>query len=49
MAGSVILAGFLLKLGRYGFIRFLWALFPDVSEYFSPLIMSLSIFAIIYL
>ena len=48
MAGSVILAGVLLKLGGYGFIRFLWALFPDASEYFSPLIMSLSLFAIIY-
>ena len=32
----------------YGFIRFLWALFPDASEYFSPLIMSLSLFVIIY-
>ena len=48
MAGSVILAGVLLKLGGYGFIRFTWPLLPDATEYFGPLIMTLSIFAIIY-
>ena len=48
MAGSVILAGVLLKLGGYGFIRFLWPFFPDASEYMGPLIMTLSLLAIIY-
>ena len=48
MAGSVILAEVLLKLGGYGFIRFTWPLLPDETEYFGPLIMTLSIFAIIY-
>lgn len=48
MAGSVILAGVLLKLGGYGFIRFSWPLLPDASEYFSPLIQTLGILAIIY-
>lgn len=48
VAGSVILAGVLLKLGGYGFIRFTWNIFPDASEYFSPIIMLLSGVAIIY-
>nr|QRG31968.1 NADH dehydrogenase subunit 4 [Pseudosuberites sp. CY-2021] len=48
VAGSVILAGVLLKLGGYGFIRFSWPLLPDASEYFAPLIQTLSLFAVIY-
>lgn len=48
VAGSVILAGVLLKLGGYGFIRFSWPLLPDASEYFAPLIQTLSLLAIIY-
>ena len=48
VAGSVILAGVLLKLGGYGFMRFSWPLLPDASEYFAPLIQTLSLFAIIY-
>ena len=48
MAGSVILAGVLLKLGGYGFIRFSWALFPEASEFYSPLIQTLSLLAVIY-
>lgn len=48
VAGSVILAGILLKLGGYGFLRFSWPLLPDASEYFSPLIQTLSILAILY-
>jgi len=48
VAGSVILAGVLLKLGGYGFIRFLWPLFPHASEFFGPVIMTLSLSAIIY-
>jgi NADH-quinone oxidoreductase subunit M len=47
-AGSVILAGILLKMGGYGFIRFSLPMFPDASQYFAPLIFALSIIAIIY-
>ena len=47
-AGSVILAGILLKLGTYGFLRFSIPLFPYASIYFTPLIQTLSILAIIY-
>ena len=42
VAGSVLLAGILLKLGGYGFIRFSFPLFPIASEYFSPVIIVLS-------
>jgi NADH-quinone oxidoreductase subunit M len=47
-AGSVILAAILLKMGGYGFIRFSLPMFPDASVYFTPLIYTLSIIAIIY-
>ena len=47
-AGSVILAGVLLKMGGYGFIRFSLGMLPEASEYFSPLIMILSVIAVIY-
>src|SRR5258708_17654294 len=47
-AGSVILAGVLLKLGGYGFIRFSLPMFPAASAYFTPLIFALSAIAIIY-
>jgi NADH-quinone oxidoreductase subunit M len=47
-AGSVILAGVLLKMGGYGFIRFSLPMFPDASHYFTPLIYALSVVAIIY-
>ena len=47
-AGSVLLAGILLKLGTYGFIRFSIPLFPNASLYFTPLIYTLSVLAIIY-
>lgn len=47
-AGSVLLAGILLKLGTYGFLRFSLCLFPDASIYFSPLIYTLSLIAIIF-
>jgi NADH-quinone oxidoreductase subunit M len=46
--GSVILAGILLKLGVYGFIRFSLVLFPDSCVFFSPIIYLLSIIGIIY-
>jgi NADH-quinone oxidoreductase subunit M len=47
-AGSVILAGILLKLGGYGFIRFSLPMFPLASHYFTPLIFALSAIAVIY-
>ena len=46
--GSVILAAILLKMAGYGFMRFSITLFPIASEYFTPLIFTLSIVAIIY-
>ena len=48
VAGSVILAGVLLKLGGYGFLRFSWPLLPEASEFFAPFIQILSLLAIIY-
>lgn len=47
-AGSVILAGIMLKLGGYGFIRFSLAMFPLASDYFAPFVFVLSVIAIIY-
>jgi len=46
--GSVLLAGILLKLGVYGFLRYSLTLFPIASLYFSPLVYLLSIIGIIY-
>jgi len=48
-AGSVILAGVLLKLGGYGFLRFSLPLFPEASDFFAPSIFVLSLIAIIYI
>lgn len=47
-AGSVILAGILIKLGGYGMIRFLLPLFPNATLYFANLILILSVIAILY-
>jgi NADH-quinone oxidoreductase subunit M len=47
-AGSVILAGVLLKFGGYGFLRFSLPMFPDASVTFTPLIFALSVIAVIY-
>src|SRR3546814_10621309 len=47
-AGSVILAGVLLKLGGYGFVRFSLPMFPEASAQFFWLVMGLSLVAIIY-
>src|SRR5207344_477124 len=47
-AGSVILAGVLLKMGGYGFLRFSIPLFPEATQYFAPLVFGLSIVAVIY-
>jgi NADH-quinone oxidoreductase subunit M len=47
-AGSVILAGVLLKLGGYGLLRFAIPLFPDAAHTYAPVIIGLSLIAIIY-
>ncbi|MBT1156113.1 NADH-quinone oxidoreductase subunit M [Aminobacter anthyllidis] len=47
-AGSVILAGILLKMGGYGFLRFSLPMFPLASEFFAPLVFAMSVIAIVY-
>jgi len=47
-AGSVLLAGILLKLGGYGFLRYSITLFTTASAYFVPLIFILSVFGVLY-
>lgn len=47
-AGSVVLAGILLKLGSYGLIRFSLPLFPEASLFFTPFVYCLSILGVIY-
>ena len=48
VAGSVLLAGILIKLGSYGFIRFTLPLFPAACVYFTPLVFTMGTLAIIY-
>lgn len=47
-AGSVILAGILLKMGTYGLLRFSVALFPEGSFFFVPMVYCMSVIAVIY-
>jgi len=47
-AGSVILAGVLLKMGGYGFLRFNIPILPEATEFFTPMVYTLSIVAVIY-
>jgi NADH-quinone oxidoreductase subunit M len=47
-AGSVILAGILLKMGGYGFLRFSLPMFPIASQQFAPFVFALSVVAIVY-
>ncbi len=47
-AGSVILAGVLLKMGAYGFLRFSLPMLPYASDFFTPFVFTLSVVAIIY-
>lgn len=47
-SGSVILAGVLLKLGTYGFLRYGFPLFPEASFYYSPLVYSIASMGIVY-
>ncbi len=47
-AGSVILAGVLLKMGAYGFLRFSIPILPEATAYFTPFVFALSVIAVIY-
>jgi NADH-quinone oxidoreductase subunit M len=47
-AGSIILAGVLLKMGTYGFLRFCLPLFPDATIAFAPLVFTLAVIGIVY-
>jgi NADH-quinone oxidoreductase subunit M len=47
-AGSVILAGVMLKMGTYGFMKLGFPLFPDATAAFTPLLMTLSVIGIVY-
>ncbi len=47
-AGSVILAGVLLKMGAYGFLRFSLPMLPYASDFYAPLVYALSVIAIVY-
>ena len=47
-AGSVILAGVLLKMGTYGLVRFAFPLFPDAALYFAPWLATLAVIGIVY-
>ena len=47
-AGSVILAGVLLKMGTYGLLRFAFPLFPDAAAYFAPYLAVLAVIGIVY-
>lgn len=47
-AGSVILAGVLLKMGGYGFLRFSLPMFPIASDFFAPMVFAMSAIAIVY-
>ena len=48
LAGSILLAGVLIKMGSYGLMRFALPLWPDASVYFAPLVNTLAVLAIIY-
>ncbi|PYQ93019.1 MAG: Fe-S-binding domain-containing protein [Acidobacteria bacterium] len=47
-AGSVILAGVLLKMGTYGLVRFAFPLFPDAADFFAPYLAGLAVVGIVY-
>src|SRR5712691_2113291 len=47
-AGSVILAGVMLKMGTYGFVRFAFPLFPEAASFFAPALAALAVVGIVY-
>ncbi|WP_274534921.1 proton-conducting transporter membrane subunit, partial [Escherichia coli] len=47
--GSVVLAAIMLKLGAYGFLRFSLPITPDASQYLAPVVIGLSLVAVIYI
>jgi len=47
-AGSVVLAGVLLKMGTYGFLRFAVPMFPKAAQYFAPVLLTLAVIGILY-
>ena len=47
-AGSVVLAGVLLKMGTYGFLRFAIPMFPEAAQYFAPVLLILAVIGILY-
>ena len=47
--GSVVLAAIMLKIGGYGFVRFILPIVPDASRYLSGFVITLSLIAVIYI
>src|SRR5689334_25396745 len=47
--GSVVLAAITLKIGAYGFVRFILPIVPDASRYLAPFVITLSLIAVIYI
>lgn len=48
LAGSIVLAGLILKLAVYGFLRILIPLLPEASSYFSPLVQTIAVITLVY-
>lgn len=48
LAGSIVLAGLILKLAVYGFLRILIPLLPEATEYFSPLVQTIAVITLVY-
>ena len=47
--GSMVLAAITLKVGAYGFLRFILPILPDASHYFAPVVIALSLIAVVYI
>lgn len=48
LAGSIVLAGLILKLAVYGFLRILIPLLPEATSYFSPLVQTIAVITLVY-